>query len=154
MADFTPINTQEELNRIIGDRILKAKESAASEYKTQLAERDQKITDFETKVSDLNKQIETLSANAGKITELEAKVREYESNSVKMRIARETGLPIDLADRITGADETAMREDAEMLAKLMKGQQPVAPMYTHGGDGGDGKDQALKSLLSNIRKDS
>ena len=71
-----------------------------------------------------------------------------------MRIAREAGLPTELADRLSGEDEAAMRTDAENLAKLIKAQSGTAPMYHQNGEGGnDGKDAALKDLLKKVRNE-
>ena len=153
MAEFTPINTQEELNSVLAPRLQREREAVTKQFQTQISERDEKITGYESQITDLNKQIETLNAQAGRVTELEAKVREYETNSVKMRIARETGLPAELADRLSGTDEETMRKDAENLAKLIKGQN-VAPMYRQAGEGaGDNKDAVLKDLLAKIRNE-
>ncbi len=125
MGEFTPINTQEELDRVLASRLQRERDTVAKSYQAQIEERDTKITGFESTIADLNKQIESLNGQTGRITELEAKVREYETASVKTRIARETGLPADLAERISGADEAAMRADAESLAKLIKSQKDV-----------------------------
>lgn len=153
MGEFTPINTQEELDRVLASRLQRERDTVTKTLQAQIDERDQKITGFESTIKDLNKQVETLNGQAGRITELEAKVREYETNSVKMRIARETGLPADLADRITGNDEDAMRADAEGLAKLLKSQSAPAPMYKPTGEGAnDGKDAALRGLLKQVRE--
>ena len=152
MGEFQPINTQEELDRVLASRLQRERDTVTKSFQAQIEERDQKITGFESTITDLNKQIETLNGQTGRIPELEAKVREYETASAKTRIARETGLPLDLADRITGADEDAMRADAESLAKLLKTQQAPAPMYRPSGEGGnDGKDAALKRLLDGVR---
>lgn len=151
MAEFTPINTQEELDKVIAARIQRERDTVSRQFQAQLTERDQKITGFEGQIADLNKQIETLNGQTGRIKELEDQVRAYETSSAKMRIARETGLPAELAERISGADEDAMRKDAESLAKLIRGQN-VAPMYKPNGEGGDdGKDAALKNLLKKVR---
>ena len=153
MGEFTPINSQEELDRVLASRLQRERDTVTRSFQAQIEERDQKITGFESTIKDLNKQVETLNGQAGRITELEAKVREYETNSVKMRIARETGLPADLADRITGNDEDAMRADAEGLAKLLKSQSAPAPMYKPTGEGAnDGKDAALRGLLKQVRE--
>ena len=153
MGEFTPINTQEELDKVLASRLQRERDTVTRSFQAQITERDEKITGFESTIADLNKQIETLSGQTGRITELEAKVREYETASVKTRIARETGLPADLADRISGADEAAMRADAESLAKLLKSQQAPAPMYKQAGEGGnDGKDAALMNLLKSVRE--
>lgn len=161
MAEFKPItiNTQEELNQFFGERALQAKRSAEAEaekkyagfsdykakaekYDADIGSRDQRITELEGEKT----------ASAAKITELEGKIREYETSSVKMRIARETGLPAELADRLTGSDEAAMRKDAESLAKLIRGQN-VAPMKNPESGKGDGKDAALKNLLKKVRNE-
>lgn len=153
MGEFQPINTQEELDRVLASRLQRERDTVTKSFQAQITERDEKITGFESTIKDLNKQIETLNGQTGRVAELEAKVREYETASVKTRIARETGLPMDLADRISGADEDAMRADAESLAKLLKTQQAPAPMYKPAGEGAnDGKDAALKGLLKNVRE--
>ena len=153
MGEFVPINSQEELDKVLASRLQRERDTVTRSFQAQIEERDQKITGFESTIRDLNKQVETLNGQAGRITELEAKVREYETNSVKMRIARETGLPADLADRITGNDEDAMRADAEGLAKLLKSQSAPAPMYKPTGEGAnDGKDAALRGLLKQVRE--
>ena len=153
MGEFTPINTQEELDKVLASRLQRERDTVTRSFQAQITERDKKITGFESTIKDLNKQIETLNGQTGRIPELEAKVREYETNSAKMRIARETGLPADLADRISGADEDAMRADAETLAKLLKTQQAPAPMYRPTGEGAnDGKDAALRNLLKKVRE--
>ena len=152
MGEFTPINTQEELDKVLASRLQRERDTITGKFQTQITERDEKIAGFESTIADLNKQIETLNGQTGRITELEAKVREYETASAKTRIARETGLPADLADRISGADEAAMRADAENLAKLLKGQLAPAPMYRPTGEGAnDAKDAVLKATLERLR---
>lgn len=161
MADFTPItiNSQEELNRMFGERAEAARRGERERLEKQYAGFDDfkaKAEKYDADVKALNEKITGLegekTTSAAKISELEGKVREYETNSVKMRIARECGLPAELADRLSGEDEKAMRTDAEALAKLIKGQN-VAPIYKPTGEGGnDGKDAALRSLLHKVRE--
>ena len=161
MADFTPItiNSQEELNRMFGERAEAARRGERERLEKQYAGFDDfkaKAEKYDADVKALNEKITGLegekTTSAAKISELEGKVREYETNSVKMRIARECGLPQELADRLSGEDEKAMRTDAEALAKLIKGQN-VAPIYKPNGEGGnDGKDAALRSLLHKVRE--
>jgi TolA-binding protein len=153
MGEFQPINTQEELDRVLASRLQRERDTVTKSFQAQITERDEKITGFESTIKDLNKQIETLNGQTGRVAELEAKVREYETASVKTRIARETGLPAELADRLSGADEAAMRADAENLAKLLKTQQAPAPIYRPSGEGAnDGKDAALRGLLKQVRE--
>ena len=165
MADnnFTPItiNTQEEMNRMFGERAEAARRAERERLEKQYAGFDDfkaKAKKYDTDIASLNEKITALegekATSVTKISELEGKVREYEASSVKMRIARETGLPAELADRLSGEDEAAMRTDAENLAKLIKAQSGPAPMYHQNGEGGnDGKDAALKDLLKKVRNE-
>ena len=153
MAEFTPINTQEELDKVLASRLQRERETVGKQYQAQIDERDQKITGFETQITDLSQQIETLKGQSAELEELRSKVRGYEASSVKMRIAREVGLPMELADRLSGEDEKAIRADAEALEKVFKAQRGAAPLYQPGGEGGgDGKDAALKNLLKKVRE--
>ena len=163
MAEFTPItiNSQEELNKIFGERAEAARRAERERLEKQYAGFDDfraKAGKYDTDIAALNEKISGLEGekktSAAKISELESKVREYETSSVKMRIAREAGLPAELAERLNGADEAAMRTDAESLVKLIKAQSGPAPMYRQNGEGGnDGKDAALKDLLKKVRQE-
>ena len=134
MSDFTPINSQEDLDKVLSARLQRERETVAKQFQAQISEKDQKITGFESQVAELNKKIEGFTEQAGKLADLESKVKGYETSSAKMRIAHEIGLPYELAERISGQDEKAMREDAEMLKKLM-GAQIVAPLGSTENDG-------------------
>lgn len=152
MAEFTPINSQEELDKVLASRLQRERETVSKQFQTQIEERDQKITGFETQITDLNKQIETFKGQTAEIEDLKAKVKGYETSSVKMRIAREVGLPAELADRLSGEDEKTIRADAEALEKVFKRQGGTAPLYQPNGEGGaDKKETALRSLLSEVR---
>lgn len=164
MAEFTPItiSTQEELNRMFAERAEAARRAehdrmekqyaGFDDYKTKAEKYDADIQALKDMISGLKSEKET---SAARISELEEKNREYETNSVKMRIARETGLPAELADRLSGKDEESMRKDAESLAKLLKAQN-VAPLYRQAGEGGaaDAKEAALRDLLKKVRNES
>lgn len=165
MADnFTPItlNTQEEVNQFFGERAKHVRSATRAEVEAEFKAKYAGFDDYKAKadkydadIASLNEKITALegekSTSAAKISELEAKNREYETNSVKMRIAREAGLPAEFAERLNGEDEKTIQADAEKMAKLFKGQN-VAPMYRQNGEGGtDGKDAALKNLLQKVR---
>ena len=161
MAEFTPItlNTQEDVDHFMADRLARAKRAAAEEKAKQYAGFDDFKTKAEKYDADVHALNETISGlkseretSAARIKELEAQNREYETASVKTRIAREAGLPAELAERLSGADEAAMRTDAENLAKLIRVQN-VAPMYKPTGEGGnDSREAALKDLLKQVRQ--
>lgn len=131
MAEFTPIETQEQLDKIIGERIARAKQSAAEKYadyediKAKNAEYVQQISQLQAQ---LQAQTETLSGNEASIADLTAKVKKYETDSVKTAIALEMGLPYQMAGRLNGEDEKAIRADAETMVKLIGAQAQPAPL--------------------------
>lgn len=150
--EFTPINSQEELDKVLGARLQRERETVSKQFQAQIDEKDQKISGFESQIADLNKKLEGYTEQAGKITELETKIKGYETSSAKMRIAHEIGLPYELAERLSGEDEKAMREDAEKLKKLM-GARVVAPLGTTETDGASDRVKTAWAKVSQALKE-
>ena len=151
MAEFTPINTQEELDRVIGARIQRERETVTKQLQAQIDERNAKITGYEQQIAELTKAAEERKGDAAKIAELETKVKTYETSSVKMRVAAETGLPYGMAERLAGETEAEIRKDAETLGRMIKQQAGPAPLYNPAGET-SGSDAALMGLLSQMRQ--
>ena len=158
MAEFTPItiSTQEELNKMFADRGEQARRAEHERMEKQYAGFDEfkaKAEKYDKDMAAKDQQFNELKTEStAKIAELEGKIREYETASVKTKIAREAGLPYELAERLSGADEAAIRADAENLSKLIRSKH-VAPMYSQSGEGvSDSKDAMLKDLLKKVRE--
>lgn len=117
MADFTVIETQEQLDKVIGERIKRAEKQAAEKY----ADYD----DLKKQNAQLTEQVQKHKAT---VDELNAKVHQYETASVKTKVALEMGLPYQMASRLTGDDEKAIRADAEAMVKLIGNNRPTAPL--------------------------
>lgn len=110
MAEFTPIETQEAFDAAIKDRIERAKKSAAADAAKQY--------EGWIKPEDAQKSANQIAALTKQVAELTAKNQAAELSALRTRIAHETGLPFELADRLHGDDEKALRADAEALGKL------------------------------------
>lgn len=127
MFEFTTIETQEELDRIVKERLARQKEKY-SDY-DELKERVQKL---EKENVDLQATIEESGQSKTEqeqhIAELEAKISGYETEKMRTRVALEYGLPIDMAGRLQGDDENALKADAELLAGFMKAKEPKSPL--------------------------
>lgn len=155
MADFTPITTQEQLDSIIGERLKREKESTSKKYEGWLSPDDvSKIK------SDYEKQIASMTADADnaakkyadydkQIADRDAKIKNYETASVKARIAHETGLSYDAIQFLQGADEESIKASAESLKTLMGSAKPAPAPLANTEKQGDGAD--YKSLLHNLR---
>jgi len=121
---FTVIETQEQLDQIIGERIKRAEAKAAEKYADydSLKEQIAKLT------NQITQQTETITGNKTTIEELTSKVHKYETDSVKTAVALEMGLPYQMAGRLAGNNEEEIRADAEAMAKLIGSPKPAAPL--------------------------
>lgn len=116
-GEFTPITSQEDLNRIIGERVKRATAKFA-DYK-----------DLQTKAARLDEietanQTEVEKAQA-RIAELEAQMQSVEREALRRRIAGEHGITdaddIDLF--LTGTDEETLSRQAKRLADRTASQR-------------------------------
>lgn len=131
MAEFTPIETQEQLDKIIGERIERANRKAAEKYadyediKTANASLTEQVAQLQSQIQPFAEQVKTKDAL---IEELTGKVHTYETASVKTRIALEIGLPYQMANRLSGNTEEEIKADAEGLKALVNAQVQPAPL--------------------------
>ena len=155
---FEVIETQEQLDNVIGARIARAKEAAKAEFQSKLDELDTlttKLEEKESKITSLTDELETAkaakTANEAKIADLTAKVQKYEADSVKTRIARECGLSVELANRLSGDTEEEIKKDAEAL-KSVVGNVTVQRTQFSSDDGDkDDTKAALNSMLQAMK---
>ena len=158
---FEAITTQEQLDSVIGERLERERNKVHSEYTEKLEGYEalkEKAAGYESQIGELNKTIEE---NKGKIAEFEksagemqAKLKGYETNSVKMRIARENGLSYDAVDFLKGEDEKSIKESADALKLLLgakRGAPPLASNESSGAGKESTKDESLRKMLSELR---
>lgn len=150
---FKQIETQEELDQIITDRLNRQKAS----YEEKLTDYD-KIKQRNEELETENNKLQTSSAELAEkakgydqnIADLNAKIAGYETASMRNKVALAHGLPIDLADRLQGDDEEALTKDAERLASFIKKSEPNAPLRDPELPAQDDKTKAYKDLISNL----
>lgn len=171
MGEFTPINTQEEFDAAISSRLKRERESLTKTLTQKYTDEGYMSPDdvgklkagYDKQIGELNTAIEAASKKAAEydksIAEKDAAIKRYETASVKASVAHETGLPYELAGRLSGETEEDIRKDAETLAKLVGSVRHGDPKATNepGGDPGKvaetlSKDAAYKKLLAGIRK--
>lgn len=157
---FKVIETQEQLDAIIGERVKRAEklaeEKAAEKYADYNSLQD-KVKAYEQQVADLSEQLKSGETKLSEFTTeregLEAKIKEYETASIRTKIALETGLPYQLAEKLSGDDEEAIRADAKKLAEFVA--KPSAPMGAAEPDRSneDPKDAALYDMARQLGKE-
>lgn len=145
MAEFTPINTQEEFDALISDRIQRAQNTVRKEY----ADYDSVKSELSTAKTDLEKAAQQNTDLSNQIKELQEKLSKSETDSAKTRIALEMGLPLEMCSRLQGKTEDELREDAKGLASLFT-RQNVPPLFNPEAQAEDTKQKALKGLLGQI----
>ena len=127
MSEFKPITTQEEFDAAIKGRLSREKEKYGDYDQLKSLVEDLKKENVDLKSTiEANRQSK---ADADKqLEEMQNQISNYETASLRTRIALQHGLPYDLADRLQGTDEESFKADAERLAGFMKSNQPVAPV--------------------------
>lgn len=156
MAEFTVIETQEQLDSIVGERLKRERETTSKKYEGYISPEDfkNKTSDMEKKIGDLEKSLGNANgqiANHNKeIAERDTKIKAYETASVKSRIAHETGLSYDAIKFLQGEDEDSIRKSAESLKSLV-GTNKVPPLADPEGFVGEDKDAALRKTLRSLK---
>lgn len=151
--EFTPItiNTQEEFDNLVKERIDRVKKTEASKYAG--------FDDFKAKAekydTDIKAKDDAIAKLDSTIAELNSKVKQYESDSVKAKVLSEFGLSQDLKSRIFGDDEEALRADAQRLQQII-GVQKTQPLADPESEDEEADDErtALKKTLKTLRKNN
>ena len=162
MTDFKAINTQEEFDAAIGARLTRERETITKQYtgdieslKTQLKEYQDKSSRYEKQIADYTKQLEENAAKLSKhdsiVEELNAKLKGYETDSVKTRIALEEGLPYEMAKRLSGDDEDSIRKDAKSIFAIMGAKKVEAPIKKESAPPKDNADEALRRTIRKMK---
>lgn len=149
MSEFKTIETQEELDNIVKERIRREREKFGDydELKKRVSELESENSALKSTVEE-NKQ--TRAGLDAQITELQGQVSNYETASLRTRIALQNGLPYDLADRLQGADEEELKADAERLAGFMRPVTPQAPLKDIEPEVGSGKELEMRQMLKEM----
>ena len=153
MAEFTPITTQDDFDKAIGERLKRERETVRKEYAGYLSP-DEIAKKYENYLSpeDEKKKYEGY-LSPEEAAKKDAQIRAYETDSVKTRVAREAGIPPELASRLSGDDEAAIKKDAESLAKILNagGRGNVPPLKSTEPDGASAEDAAYKAMLNDLK---
>ena len=127
-AEFTPITTQEEFDKAIASRLQRERDKAVKETEGKFADYEQIKSDsasWKSKYEEVNGQ---LTEKNTEVDKLNAQIKANETANTRAKVARELGIPFDMADRIKGETEDEMKEDAKILASFVKSSQSAPPL--------------------------
>lgn len=160
MADFKPIETQEDFDKMIQKRLEQKEREVSERFKDYSSPEDVASikADFEKKIKESEdahkKDKETFEARANELAELKSRAEGAEKKLLKGKIAIEKGIPYELADRLVGDNEDEITKDAETVASYL-GAKNAPPAFSHdnrsSGNGGN-LDSAYMSLLGDLTK--
>lgn len=152
---FKPIETQEELNKIVSGRVNEEHDRVMKQFadyediKKQNADLKEELSATQKNLADTQEKYKDYDKN---LTDLQTKVHNYEIDSVKTKVALDAGLPFAMASRLRGETEEEIRSDAEALKGLYKPQkQPLADPEV--GVEKDPQRAALKKMLNDMKED-
>ena len=151
MSEFKKIETQEQLEEVLKDRLKRERETVKKEFEGYLSPADvtEKYKGYLSVEDVAAKYKDHLAPEEA--DKLRSKIKGYETDSVKTRIAHETGLSYEAVQFLRGEDEESIRKSAETLKGLV-GTTYTAPLASTEPIGmGDSTDAALRNTLKGLK---
>lgn len=159
MTDFKAIETQEDFDKAISNRLKRQEETLQKQYQEKYADYDNLKSSNETlkkELADTKKTLDDHKAKAetydNQINELTSKVTEYEQANLRTNVALSNGIPYDLASRLVGNTEEELIEDAKRFSQFMKDSRPTAPLKSTEQNERQSEEQRLYGNLINTNK--
>lgn len=149
MSDFKVIETQEQLEEVLKERLKRERETVKKEFEGYLSQEDvtKKYAGYLSPEDVEKKYKDYLSPEEA--AKKDAKIKGYETDSVKTRIANEMGLSYDAVGFLRGEDEESIRKSAEALKGLVgtNGPAPLANLEPNP----SATDAALRNTLKGLK---
>jgi len=154
---FTPIQTQEEFDNALKDRLARERETVRKQYADygELKTLNETLTKEKAGFEEERKKAgEELAALQKKLTEAENRAKQLEKDGLRTDIAIEKGLPLELRSRLTGETKEDIEKDADSLLKIFKAQNNL-DLPKANPEGTDPKaseeNAAFKGMLSEMK---
>ena len=147
---FKAIETQEDLDIIIGERLKREREAAEKKYagfeeaKEKAAKYDKLMADdlegqLKKLQDELSKEREKNAGHDQTVAALTQRAEKAEASVLKARVAHEAGLPYELANRLNGNTEEELKADAKSLSTYVRPITPPPLATTEPAKSGTGK---------------
>lgn len=156
MSDFTPINTQEEFDKAIQERLSreKAKYADYDDLKAK-AEKWKDYDDISRQLGTVNEALATNQATLDKLQaeskEKDEKIAKYESEALRTRVALSKKLPYEMHKYLRGSTEEELNSSADELIKFGGAMFGGDPSGHYDDDPPKNKkDQAMRQMLKQI----
>ena len=155
MSNFTVIETQEQLDAIIGERLKRERKSFEKQYEGFMSPEDvqEKYKGY-LSTEDVEKKYKGFVSPEELKKQLDEKdltIKGYELNSVKIKTALKHNLPYEFASRLNGTNEEEIQADAENLVKLMGTNTPIGSTEPSGDNKNAVNTASLKNVLNGLK---
>lgn len=152
MSEFKIIETQEQLDAIISDRLSRKEKAVRAEYADYEEIKSQNET-LNGQITELTGRVNDLTEKANSVDDIQKELNKYKLDSWKTQAAVKYNIPMKLRDRIQGDDEKTIFSDAETLAPLLAQQTPKQPKKKAepSGEGVSATQQALMNMSKKLR---
>ena len=148
MSEFKVIETQEQLDAIMKDRLERKAKEVEKKYEGFLSPEQ-----VEAKITEASKQIASLSEQLKEketeITTLNDKAKALEVDALKTKVVNDLGLPFGLASRLSGTTEEEIKADAESL-KAFVAPVKVPPLANPESEHVDSTTSALLQMAKSL----
>lgn len=149
MSEFKVIETQEELDKIIAERLKRERTKVEEELKDQINSYVDQIESLKSENAEIKASLEKVSEKDSEIEKLQGRIKGYEKSELQRKIALENKIPYNLAGRIQGETEEEMLEDAKSLSKYFEKEEVVPPLKNP--EINKGQSGAYKELLQGLK---
>ena len=140
---FKTIETQEQFDAMVKDRLERARESVRKEYQDYESLKE-KVNGFQKEKESYETKIASLTKSNEEIT---GKYKALETDSLKVKIALENGIPFEMANRLSGTDVESITKDAKLLSGFVSKTHQQPRRNPEAGS----SDDAYSSMLKKIK---
>ncbi len=140
---FKTIETQEQFDAMVKDRLERARESVRKEYQDYESLKE-KVNGFQKEKESYETKIASLTKSNEEIT---GKYKALETDSLKVKIALENGIPFEMANRLSGTDVDSITKDAKLLSGFVSKTHQQPRRNPEAGS----SDDAYSSMLKKIK---
>lgn len=140
---FKTIETQEQFDAMVKDRLERARESVRKEYQDYESLKE-KVIGFQKEKESYEIKIASLTKSNEEIT---GKYKALETDSLKVKIALENGIPFEMANRLSGTDVDSITKDAKLLSGFVSKTHQQPRRNPEAGS----SDDAYSSMLKKIK---
>ena len=152
--EFQAITSQEQLDNVIGERLRRQKEQfeeKIKEYEALKEENSKLQTELEQKNQFIEENKKETSMRTEDYENLEKELSSLKLQQLKQKIAINNGIPLDLANRLSGDNEETLLEDAKALSQFINSNPTPQPLKSVEDTNVNDEDMAYRQLLNQIQ---